>query len=117
MDKSIEKNSLIFKISILSISLLCMGAASVSATIPLMAKTLTNGSLALIEMITSIPNLGIIICVFLSPFIAKFIGDKKTTLLGLTLTLVAGIFVLILGVINIVVTGIRRSTREVLQNN
>lgn len=92
MDKNIKKESLIFKISILSVSLLCMGAASVSATIPLMAKTLTNVSLASIEMITSIPNFGIIICVFLSPFIAKFIGDKKTTLLGLILTLVTGIF-------------------------
>lgn len=92
MEKTIEKKSLLFKISILSVSLLCMGAASVSATIPLMAKTLSNVSLASIEMITSIPNFGIIILVFLSPFIAKFIGDKKTTLLGLILTLVAGVF-------------------------
>lgn len=92
MEKTIEKKSLLFKISVLSVSLLCMGAASVSATIPLMAKTLSNVSLASIEMITSIPNFGIIIFVFLSPFIAKIIGDKKTTLLGLFLTLAAGVF-------------------------
>lgn len=92
MENVVQKKSWLFKISVLSVSLLCMGAAAVSATIPLMAKTLSDVSLASIEMITSIPNFGIIIFVFLSPFIAKLIGDKKTTLLGLTVTLVAGIY-------------------------
>lgn len=92
MENITQKKSWLFKISLLSVSLLCMGAAAVSATIPLMAKSLSDVSLASIEMITSIPNFGIIIFVFLSPFIAKLIGDKKTTLLGLTVTLVAGIY-------------------------
>ena len=92
MENVVQKKSWLFKISVLSVSLLCMGAAAVSATIPLMAKTLSDVSVASIEMITSIPNFGIIIFVFLSPFIAKLIGDKKTTLLGLILTLVAGIY-------------------------
>lgn len=92
MENIVQKKSWLFKISVLSVSLLCMGAAAVSATIPLMAKTLSNVSLASIEMLTSVPNFGIIIFVFLSPFIAKLIGDKKTTLLGLIITLVAGIY-------------------------
>lgn len=92
MENITQKKSWLFKISLLSVSLLSMGAAAVSATIPLMAKTLSDVSLASIEMITSIPNFGIIIFVFLSPFIAKLIGDKKTTLLGLTVTLFAGIY-------------------------
>lgn len=86
-----DHNKPLFKISILSISLLCMAAPAVSATIPGIAASLTTASQSSIEMLMSVPNFGILLFVFLSPFVTRLIGNKATVLSGLVITLVSGI--------------------------
>lgn len=85
------KNKPLFKIAILSISLLCMAAPAVSATVPYIASAMSGVSQSSIEMLMSVPNFGILLFVFLSPFVARTIGNKKTVLCGLVITLIAGI--------------------------
>lgn len=89
--KEVNTKSPLFKISLLSISILCMVAASVSTVIPAMAKTITTVSLTQIEFLASIPNFGILLFVLLSPIMTKKFGDKKSAMLGILIVLVAGI--------------------------
>lgn len=89
--KEVNTKSPLFKISLLSISILCMVAASVSTVIPAMAKTITTVSLTQIELLASIPNFGILLFVMLSPIMTKKFGDKKSALLGILIVLFAGI--------------------------
>lgn len=71
-------NDLMRKVTILSISILCMCAPTVAATIPGMMETLKNQSQYSIELLMSIPNYGILLFVFLSPMIHRYLKDKKT---------------------------------------
>ena len=84
-------NDFMKKITILSISILCMCAPSVSATIPAMVQTLRTQSQASIELLMSIPNFGILLFVFLSPVIHRYLKDKKTVCIGVFVTLVSGL--------------------------
>lgn len=89
--KVVNSKSPLFKISLLSISILCMVAASVSTVIPAMAKTLTGVSLTQVELLASVPNFGIFLFVLLSPIMTKKFGDKKSALVGVLIVLLAGI--------------------------
>lgn len=82
----------IFKISLLSISLMTMIAPAVSPALPLMYRAFPGYSNSAVETLLTVPNFGIMICLFLSPLIISFIGEKKTVVIGLVLALAAGIF-------------------------
>lgn len=86
-----NKNSLIFKISLISISLVLAAGPAASSLIPLMQQSFPSKSISSIELITTIPNLGILIFVLLSNISVKFIGKKNTVLLGLLIALISGI--------------------------
>jgi len=78
-----KSKSLIFKVALLSISMLLMSAPNIAAAIPLMSKTFTGQAASAIETISTIPNLGIIIGIFISNILTNFMGQKKTVMLGL----------------------------------
>ncbi|MGL5242156.1 MAG: MFS transporter [Kluyvera ascorbata] len=84
-----EKRSL-FKISLLSISIINMSGPAVAAAIPLMLAAFPQQSLADIELTVSVTNFGILLLVVLAPFFVRLLGDKKTVMTGLILALVAG---------------------------
>lgn len=86
-----SKNKTIFKIAILSISLICMVAPAVSATVPDILTTFPNRDSGSIELLMSVPNFGIFLFVLLAPMVTRKISDKSTVLLGLTIALLAGI--------------------------
>ncbi|MQS97813.1 MFS transporter [Lactobacillus halodurans] len=79
------------KFSLLSISLVLTSAGAISGNIPAMAKTFSNESLSSVEMLTTIPALMVVIFVLLSSFIAKWIGQKQTVILGLVIALISGL--------------------------
>lgn len=93
MDKTrkVNVNSFWFKAAILSISLLVQAAPAVAGTIPLMRKTFSSQSLSAVETLSTVPNLGIMIFVLLSSVIAKYLGNKRTVMIGLWIALIAGI--------------------------
>lgn len=86
-----NKNSLLFKASLLSISSVLVAGPVVSSLIPLMQQSFPNQSTSSIELIATIPNFGILIFVLLSNIFIKFLGKKHTVLLGLLITLISGI--------------------------
>jgi len=89
--KEEKSKSFIFKIALLSISMLLMAAPNIAAAIPLMSKTFTEQSASAIETISTIPNLGIILGIFISSILTNFMGQKRTVMLGLLVALIFGI--------------------------
>lgn len=87
-EKYASPNSAIFKVALLSISVLLMLGPAVSATVPEMSKTFANQSRSAVESIASIPNFGMIFGIFLGSILAIRWGAKQTVLLG-----VAGSFI------------------------
>lgn len=87
MDKS-KTSSPLFKVALLSISILLMMAPVVSSAIPLMSKTLVGQSASAVESLVSIPNFGLVFGIFIGGFLTTKIGAKKTVLTG-----VAGVFI------------------------
>lgn len=91
MTKSIDKNKPLLKIGILSISTLLTAAGAVSGTIPMMAKQFSDQSSANIQALITIPSIGMVIFVLLSTLFIKYLGKRKTVLLGLILGLIGGL--------------------------
>lgn len=87
MKKQNIQDHLIFKISLLSISIFLMMAPAIAPALPLMYNAFPG-----VEMLSTIPNIGIVIGLFVSPFLIKFIGEKATIIAGLLITLIAGTF-------------------------
>lgn len=86
-----NKNSPLFKASLLSISLVLVAGPVISSLIPLMQASFPDQSISSIELIATIPNFGILIFVLLSNIFVKFLGKKNTVLLGLLIALIAGV--------------------------
>ncbi|HCM88585.1 MULTISPECIES: MFS transporter [Vagococcus] len=86
-----NKNSFLFKASLLSISSVLVAGPVISSLIPLMHESFPSQSMSSIELIATVPNFGILIFVLLSNFIIKFIGKKNTVLLGLAIALISGL--------------------------
>lgn len=82
----------IFKISLLSISLFLMMAPAISPALPLMYNAFPGVDKAGVETLSTIPNIGIVIGLMISPFLIKLIGTKPTIITGLLVTLIAGTF-------------------------
>lgn len=91
MSKSINRNKPILKIGILAISTLLTAAGAVSGTIPMMTKQFTNESAANVKALVTIPSIGMVIFVLLSSLFIKYLGKRKTVLLGLFLGLIGGV--------------------------
>ena len=90
-----EKNlpdHILFKISLLSISIFLMMAPAIAPALPLMYDAFPGIDKAGVEMLSTIPNIGIVIGLLISPFLIKLIGEKPTIIIGLLITLLAGTF-------------------------
>lgn len=92
MKEQKTQDHLIFKISLLSISIFLMMAPAIAPALPLMYHAFPGVDKAGVEMLSTIPNIGIVIGLFISPFLIKFIGEKATIIVGLLITLLAGTF-------------------------
>lgn len=90
--KERKQDHLIFKISLLSISIFLMMAPAIAPALPLMYNAFPGVDKAGVEMLSTVPNIGIVIGLFVSPFLIKLMGEKTTILTGLIITLVAGTF-------------------------
>ncbi|AVK61139.1 MFS transporter [Lactobacillus sp. CBA3605] len=86
-----NQHSKVFKLALLSISILAMTTSSISAVVPLMQQSLQNESLSQIESIITIPNLGSLLLIMFSGMIGRRLGIKRTIMLGLLLFLGGGI--------------------------
>ncbi|WP_057876226.1 MFS transporter [Liquorilactobacillus aquaticus] len=89
--ENIKSHSWLFKLSILSLSILSMTAPSVAIAIPLMEKTFTEQTSAQVEMISTLPNLGVLLMIMFSTLIAHKFGIKRTIMGGLIMYLVGGL--------------------------
>lgn len=64
--------------AILSGSILVATAAAINANIPGMAQAMPEQSLAMVEMLITIPSLFLMVAVLTSDFITRKIGYKQT---------------------------------------
>ena len=85
------KKDLLLKMSILSASLVVVSGGAIAANIPAMAKTFADVPLQTVEMLSTIPSLFIIISVLMSNLFARYLGYKRTILIGIAIVLVSGI--------------------------
>lgn len=90
--KKVNPKSGLFKLALLSISLLLMIAPQISSVLPLMYSSFPSASRAAVETLSTIPNVGIVIGLILSPFFIKLIGTKLTVMVGLIIVLLMGTF-------------------------
>jgi MFS family permease len=88
--KSLNTKSILFKFTILSVSLILVTGTSVSPALPLMGKDLGVSQTG-INLVGTIPQAFVLIFLLLSPMISKKIGIKKSILLGLACIAVSGL--------------------------
>ena len=91
------KKDLLLKMSILSASLVVVSGGAIAANIPAMAKTFADVPLQTVEMLSTIPSLFIIISVLMSNLFARYLGYKRTILIGIAIVLVSGIIPALIG--------------------
>lgn len=80
-----------FKISLLSISTLLMSAPIIVAALRQIGEQFPNQTKSSIETLLTAPNFGIILGLFISPIIIRYLGKKKTVILGLFIALISGV--------------------------
>lgn len=90
MTIKINKNKPLLKIGILAISTLLTAASAVSGTMPMMEKQFSGEGSANVKALLTIPSIGMVIFVLLSSIFIKYLGKRKTVLLGLFLGLIGG---------------------------
>lgn len=81
---------LTFKASLLAISLFIMMSAVISPALPLMIKAFPTVSRLNVELLTTVPNLGMIVGLLISPFLIRKWQAKKVILGSLIVVGVAG---------------------------
>jgi len=79
------------RFAILILSVFTVSAGATAATLPLMMQSFPNISSTTIELLMTIPSLGIIIFTPISNIVADYISVKRTILLGLLLIFIGGI--------------------------
>lgn len=87
-----QRNKLIFKVSLLSISMFLMMAPQIASALPLMYHAFPGVDKAGVEMLSTVPNFGIMVGLLISPIFVKYLGQKVTILIGLVGTLITGTF-------------------------
>ena len=85
-----ESSKLMFKVSLLAISLFIMMSAVISPALPLIERAFPNIARVNVELLTTIPNLGQIIGLILNPFLVRKIGKKRVIILGLAIIGITG---------------------------
>lgn len=85
----INRNSVMTRLAILSISLLLTSAMSINGALPQMRAALSMTTTQ-VELVATLPALAVVVFVVLSSFVAKRIGTKRTVQLGLLLVGVGG---------------------------
>lgn len=85
-----KQDSLIFKISILSIAIMQATAQSVGGILNTMAAALPNVDANAISSLSTVPNLGSLAGVFLSPFACKLFGERKVTIFAILGSIICG---------------------------
>ena len=78
-------------VGVLSMSFLLAAGNAISGTIPAMEEAFSNVSKANIEMLTTIPTLGVLIGTVLTGVFSNYLGKKKSVLAGLIIALVSGV--------------------------
>lgn len=91
MKKNYNPASVLFKASILAISIDGTASGVVSGAIPVMQQSFSRLPSYLVESISTLPSLSILLFVMLSSFFTKSIGYKKTVLIGLMISFLSGI--------------------------
>ncbi|MFT9008404.1 MAG: MFS transporter [Bifidobacterium sp.] len=86
-----KSKSILFKFTILSISLILVTGTSISPALPYMAKTLGVTSESSINLLATVPQVFVLIFLLLSPSISHAIGIKKAIILGLCCIAISGI--------------------------
>lgn len=84
------KEKAIFKITLLLLSTVLMLAPAISPALPLMYHAFDGINRAGVELLSSVPNFGIVLGLIVSPFLVKYLGEKFTISFGLVITSVAG---------------------------
>ncbi|WP_165964720.1 MFS transporter [Periweissella cryptocerci] len=84
-----NKNKITAKLAILSISLLLTSVNAMNGTLPLMKESM-HLTVAQGESLLTVSSLSVVIMVLASTTIAKLLGTKRTIVLGLILTGIAG---------------------------
>ncbi|MFC6176482.1 MFS transporter [Companilactobacillus huachuanensis] len=79
------------RFAILILSVFTVSAGATAATLPLMMKSFPNISATTIELLMTIPSLGIIIFTPISNLVADLIGVKRTIMTGLALIFIGGV--------------------------
>lgn len=92
MQEKQPQDHLIFKISLLSISIFLMMAPAISPALPLMYNAFPGVDRGGVETLATIPNIGIVTGLLISPFLIRLVGEKATIITGLIVTLLAGTF-------------------------
>ncbi|MFX3618053.1 MAG: MFS transporter [Sporolactobacillus sp.] len=82
---------LLMKLAVLLISIFIVSAGATAATVPLMIKSFPAINSTTIELLMTLPSLGIVVFTPLSNFIADKFGEKRTILTGLWIVLISGI--------------------------
>ena len=85
-----------FKLSLLAISLFIMMSAVISPALPLMIHAFPTISHVKIELLTTIPNLGMIFGLLISPFLNRKWSPKRIVLISLLIVGVMGTLPVIL---------------------
>lgn len=88
---NINPKSPLYKTSLLSFSLLAQTIPLAAVANPSLMSSFPDQSATQIQMLGTVPNFAAIICTFLSSFIARKVGAKKTVILGIVLFLIGGV--------------------------
>ncbi|EOH93763.1 MFS transporter [Enterococcus pallens] len=89
MNKKISQK--MFKVALLSISLLLTSSGSIAITVSKMQETFADRGPTAVEALVTASNITVMIFVLLSAFLVRMLGTKKTVLLGLFLAGAAGV--------------------------
>ena len=87
-----NKDSIIFKIALLSIALNTALAQAISGVFPSMYSAFPKISKSVIELLGTIPNFGIIAGLIIGPFLVKLTSKKITIMIGLVGSLIFGTY-------------------------
>ncbi|MFZ2756639.1 MAG: MFS transporter, partial [Atopobiaceae bacterium] len=85
-----KQDKLLFKVSILSIAVMQATAQAVGGILNTMAASMPDVSAQAIQSLSTMPNAGCLAGLLLSPLACKALGEKRTTVIGIVLSIVAG---------------------------
>ena len=85
-----KQDGMLFKVSILSIAVMQATAQAVGGILNTMAASMSDVSAQAIQSLSTMPNAGCLAGLLLSPLACKVLGEKRTTVIGIVLSIIAG---------------------------